>query len=195
MIRRILVVILLLLPLAIQAEDRGATRSGWVYLQSGSNLRISIETGHAREGWTPVTVSLAGTDVSLRIDGQGRVFPGWVARAGGRGIPLFIIDIGAGIIQLGAQSHAILVYEQNAVRTRFKLAERVIELPLSLDVQGAGGVLRFGGLEIPARISSAALLTGNPASGPDIISGSLMGGKERQAAARLSPNRIKARGK
>jgi len=195
MIRRILVVILLVLPLAAQTEDRGAIHNDWIYLHSGSNLRISIETSRAREGWTPVTVSLAGTDVSLRMDGQGRVFPGWVARAGGRGIPLFIIDIGGGIIQLEAQSHAILVYEQNAVRTRFMLAERVIELPLSLDGQGGGGALRFGGLEIPARIGSAAHLTGNAASGPDIISGSLMGGTERQAAARLSPNRIKARGK
>jgi hypothetical protein len=195
MIQRILVIIVLVFPLAMQAEDRGATQSDWVYLQSGSNLRISIEASHYNRGWTPVSVSLAGTEVSLLMDGRGRVFKERGAGIGGRGVPLFIIDIDGGVIQLTGQSHAIRVFEQNAVRTRFTLIENAIELPLRMDGQGKGGVLNFGRLKIPARVSVSNHAFGNQPDLPDNFAEPIIAGKGHSAEAQLSVGRIRARGK
>jgi hypothetical protein len=195
MIQRILAVILLALPLASRAAGPDATRSEWVYLQSGPGVRISIETGHARKGWTPVTVSLAGAVVSFQMDGTGHVYPDSGVGAAARTRSLFIIDIGQGIIRLGDRSYGIKVLEQSAVRTRFMLADKAIELPVELDGQGTGGTLHFGRLEILVRIGTDGPVAADPTARPTGFPEPRLAGKAKGATAVLSVNRIKSYGK
>ena len=195
MIQRILVVLLLALPLASQAAGPDANRSDWVYLQTGPSVRISMETGHARKGWTPVTVSLAGTVVSLQMDGSGRTYMDRGIGASARMTPLFVIDIGAGVIQLGDRSYSIRVFERDAVRTRFMLTEKTVELPLDLDGQNSRAILYFGRLKIPARMGAGGSAGSNAFAGPESISEPRPGGNGKGATAILSASRIRSHGK
>ncbi len=195
MIQRILVAMLLVLPLASLAAGPDANRSDWVYLQNGPSVRISLETGHARKGWTPVTVSLAGTAVSLQMDPTGRVYPDRGIGAAARMTPLFVIDIGAGVIRLGDRSYSINVFEQNAVRTRFMLTERTVELPLDLDGRDSGATLYFGRLKIPARMRAVGLAGSDASAGPGHIAEPRPGGNGKGATAVLSASRIRSHGK
>ena len=216
MIKRILVLTLLALPLVLQAAAPGATQSNLVYLQNGSSLRISIETYQAREGWTPVIVSVAGAEVSAVMDVQGRVVhfvagaevstptngQGRVAHARVKGLdkpilPLFTIELEKGRILLGREAHAIRIYEQNGVRTRFMIAEGAIALPLGLDRQGKAGTLRFGGLEIPARVNAInpTRPLGNKFNPQAVVAAQSMVQRGHSTEAQLAPSRIRARGK
>jgi hypothetical protein len=197
MIKRILILALLALPLVLQAAAPGATQSSWVYLQSCSNLRISIETYQAREGWTPVIVSVAGAEVSAVMDGQGRVVHAWAKGLDKRSLPLFTIELEKGRILLGREAHAIRVYEQNGVRTRFEIAEGAIALPLSLGQGNKAGTLRFGGLEIPARVNviNPTRTTVNKFNPQAVVAAPLIVQKGHGAEAQLTPSRIRARGK
>src|SRR5512143_3890504 len=139
MVRRLSVLIFVAvgLVLALQAADKRATAGEWLYLQTGSDLRVSIETIRAQKGWTPVIVSTGGAEVSAVMDTDGRVLHDWAKGLGKRGIPLFTIDLEKGQVLLGREAHFIRIYEQNAVRTRFAIAEGVVALPLRMDPQGA----------------------------------------------------------
>jgi len=219
--RRILVVLGVALPLVLQAAAPKATQTDWVYLQSGSNLRISIETYKAQKGWTPVIVSVAGAQVSAVMDGQGRAFRegtvpsaemdrpgpalrkgrvdrGWAAPALG-GLPLFVINFEKGNIQLGRETHAIRVYEQNTVRTRLMIAEGTIALPLRLDGKSKAWNLSVGGLEIPARVNAAqpTVALGRKLDARTAVVGvrSAVPKKGPNAAAQLTASRIRPRGK
>ena len=195
MIKRILLVMLLALPLASQAAGPGANRADRVYLQSGPSVRISIETGHARKGWTPVTLSLAGAVVSLQMDGSGHVYPDSGAGAAARMTPLFVIDVGGGIIRLDGRSYRLNAFEQNAARTRLTLADKTIELPFELDGQGAGGTLRFGRLEIPARVGTDSPAAADPTARPVSFPEPRQVGKAKGGTAVLSASRIRSQGK
>jgi hypothetical protein len=216
MIKRILILLVLAMPLVLLAAAPNATQGNWVYLQSGSNLRISIETYKTQKGWTPVIVSVAGAEVSAVMDSQGRVVhfvPGPEASTvmGGKGrgahasakgldipiLPLFTIEIQKGRILLGRESHAIRVYEQNGVRTRLVIAESAIALPLVLDRQGKAGTLRLGGLQIPARVSvvNPMRTTINKFSPQTSVAAQSLIQKGHYAEAQLTPSRIRARGK
>jgi len=197
MIKRILVLALLALPLVLQAAAPGATQSNLVYLQNGSSLRISIETYQAREGWTPVIVFVAGAEVSAVMDVQGRVVHAWAKNNDKHIMPLFTIELDKGRILLGREAHAILIYEQNGVRTRFMIAESAIALPLSLGQGNKGGKIRFGGLEIPARVNAInpSRTTGNKFSPQAVVAAQSIVPKGHSAQALLMPSRIRARGK
>lgn len=207
MVKRILVLTLLALPFALRAAAPSATQSNWVYLQNGSSLRISIETYQAREGWTPVIVSVAGADVSAVMDGQGRVFQAWAKGSDKYILPFFTIELEKGRILLGRESHAIRVYEQNSVRTRFVIAEGAIALPLSLGQGNKAGTLRFGGLEVPAQVreadhaASSRLMKPAPAKPgltairPAGFTAPLPVEKGPRSMAQLIPSQIRARGK
>jgi len=221
MVKRIFVMAVFTLPFVLLAADRPAAQNDWVYLQSGSNLRISIETYKAQKGWTPVIVSVAGAEVSARMDGQGRVFregtapsavmdrprpvlpkgrvdTGWAGPAAG-GLPLFVINFEKGNIQLGRETHAIRVYEQNPVRTRLMIAEGTIALPLRMDAKSKAWQLRIGGLEIPARANAAqpAVAPGRKLDARTAVVGarSAVPKKGPNAAAQLTASRIRPRGK
>jgi hypothetical protein len=197
MVKRISIMVVLALAFVLPASSRGATQSNWVYLQSGSNLRISIETYQARDGWTPVIVSVAGAEVSAVMDGNGRVVYEWAQGLDKHCIPLFTIELEKGRILLGREAHAIRVYEQNGVRTRFEIAEGAIALPLGLDRQGKAGTLRFGGLEIPARVIviNPTRTTGNKFNPQAAVAAQPMVHKVHRAEALLTPSRIRAHGK
>jgi len=195
--RRILMVFCLAVPFALQAAAPGATQSNWVYLQSGSNLRISIETYQTRQGWTPVIVSVAGAEVSAVMDGQGRVVQAWAKGLDKRSLPLFTIELDKGRILLGREAHAIRVYEQNNVRTRFEIAEAAILLPLRLGQGNKAGTLRFGGLEIPARVNAInpTRTTVNKFNPQAVVAAPLIVQKGHRAEAQLAPSRIRGRAK
>ena len=216
MVKRIFVMAALTLPFVLLAADRPAAQNDWIYLQSGSSLRISIETYKAQKGLTPVIVSVAGAEVSAVMDGQGRVFregTSTSAVAGRQGpvprkgtmrpasfaVPLFVINFEKGNIQLGRETHAIRVYEQNTVRTRLMIAEGTIALPLRLDAKSKAWQLRIGGLEIPARANAAqpAVAPGRKLNARTAVVGarSAVPKKGPNAAAQLTPSRIRPRGK
>ncbi len=221
MVKRIFIMAALTLPFVLLAADRPAAQNDWVYLQSGSNLRISIETYKAQKGLTPVIVSVAGAEVSAVMDGQGRVYrqssaasavmdrprpvlhkgnvgKGWVEPAAG-GVPLFVVNFEKGYIQLGREAHAIRVYEQNTVRTRLMIAEGTIALPLRMDAKSKAWQLRIGGLEIPARVNAAQPTTapGRKLGARTAVVGarSAVPKKGPNAAAQLTASRIRPRGK
>ena len=160
-----------------------------VYLQSGSHLRISIETYQTRAGLTPVLVSLAGAEVEAVMDAQGQVF---AAEHGSpaTGEPLFSVNLALETIDLAGSLQEIHVYERNAVRTRFWFKADEVELPLRLDEQKGEGTLYLGRLAIPAKVGDeTAMLDGrldlqNQNSQPLEIS------RMRQSA-HLSAGRIK----
>jgi hypothetical protein len=216
MIKRILVVTVLMSAFVVQAAVPSTSQSNYVYLLSGSNLRISIETYQTRQGWTPVTVSVAGTEVTALMDGQGRVvryvapaegstMTGGTGRAGHAKVhgfdkpilPLFTIELEKGRILLGREAHAIRIYEQNGVRTRFIISEGSVALPLGLDRRGKIGTLRFGGLEIPARVNviNPRQTTGNKLNPQVVVPLQSMVQKRHISEAQLMPSRIRARGK
>jgi hypothetical protein len=130
-----------------------AAKAERVYQQSGSHLRISIETYQARRSLTPVIVSLAGAEVEAEMDRQGRVFAEVGAVLGGSVEPLFTIDLEQGWVDLGGGAQPIFIYEQNDVRTRFWFAADTVELPLELDRDRKSGTLYLGRLEIPVKMA------------------------------------------
>jgi hypothetical protein len=197
MVKRISVLVVLALAFGLPASSRGATQSNWVYLQNGSNLRISIETYRSRQGWTPVTVSVAGAEVSAVMDGQGRVVHEWAKGLDKHGIPLFTIDLEKGRVMLGREAHAIRIYEQNGVRTRFEIADGAIALPLRLGEGNKAGTLRFGGLEIPARVNvvNSTRTAGNRFDRQAVVAAQSAVRKGHAVEAQLTPSRIRARGK
>jgi hypothetical protein len=131
-----------------------AAEAKGVYLQSGSHLRISIETCLTRSGLTPVIVSLADAHVFAVMDGSGRVFGEEKAdmRAGAQ--PFFTIHLAQGRIDLAGGFQNIFVYEKNEVRTRFWFTEKTVALPLRLDEAGESGTLFLGTMEIPVQLSA-----------------------------------------
>jgi hypothetical protein len=197
MVKRISVLVVLALAFVLPASSRGATQSNWVYLESGSNLRISIETYQTRQGWTPVIVSVAGADVSAVMDRQGRVVHDWAKGLDKHSIPLFTIDLEKGRVLLGREAHAIRIYEQNGVRTRFEIADGAIALPLRLGEGNKAGALRFGGLEIPARVNAInpARAVGNKIDRQAVVAAQLVVRRGRRTEAQLTPSRIRVRGK
>lgn len=197
MAKRISVLVVLALAFVLPASSRGATQSNWVYLQSGSNLRISIETYQARDGWTPVIVSVAGAEVSCAMDGQGRVVYNWAKGLEKHGIPLFTIDLEKGRVMLGREAHAIRLYEQNGVRTRFEIADGAIALPLRLGEGNKAGTLSFGRLEIPARVNAfnPTRTIINKVDRHAVVAVQSVVQKGHRPEALLTPSRIRARGK
>jgi hypothetical protein len=195
--KRFLFVVVLALAFALPAAAGGGTQRDLLYLQNGSGVRVSIETYRAKEGWTPVIVSVAGAEVSAAMDAKGRVFRNGADARDGRGLPLFTIELEKGRILIGRESHATNVYEQNAVRTRLRLVEGAILLPLQLDARGAGGTLRFGGLGIPATVNQTAPVrtVGNRLNRPAAAATQVAPPKGHKAFAQLTPSRIRARGK
>lgn len=193
MTQKILIVAILALAFALPASGGDTAEKDLIYWQSGSSLRVSIETYQTRQGWTPVIVSLGGANVMAVMDRQGRVV---AARAKGldKYAPsLFVIEMEKGRVLLGGQAHPISVFERNAVRTRFRMAENAIELPLRLDAQGKLGTLRFGGLEIPAQVNSVAPNPTSRSGRSAVTAPTALAKKERGATAQLQPQRIRAR--
>jgi hypothetical protein len=183
----------LALAFALPAPGGETTKKDLIYWQSGSSLRVSIETYQTRQGWTPVIVSVAGADVTAVMDAQGRVVS-MLSKGPEKYVsPLFVIQMEKGRVILGGEAHPISVFEQNAVRTRFRMVESVIGLPLRLDAQGKRGALRFGGLEIPAQVNSVAPSPTNRTVRSAVTAPTALAKKERGAAARLQPQRIRAR--
>ncbi len=216
MVKRILIMTVLALPFVLMAAGRPAAQNDWVYLQSGTNLRISIETYKAQKGLTPVIVSVAGADVSAVMDGQGRVFREGtpVSAVAGRqapvsqkgatptssfAVPLFVINFEKGSIQLGRETHAIRVYEHSTLRTRLMIAEGTISLPLRRDAKSQAWRLRIGGLEIPAMVNpaQATVPAGGKVDARAAVGAALWAGPKKgpNAAAQLAPSRIRPRGK
>ncbi len=209
MAKRLLVLILIVtgLALALQAADKPATQRELVYLQNGSDLRISIETGRAKEGWAPVAISVAGAQITAAMDEKGRVVQSRAKGSDKRGLALFTIELEKNRILLGRESHAIVIYEQNLVRTRIRLVAGVIPLPVRMDQTGKNGKLRFGGLEITAQIGEADRFAasravrpagakpGSAAVRPAGFTAAPPAARGFGAKAQLSPSRIKARAK
>lgn len=195
--KRYLFVVLLALALALPAMADGGTQRDLFYLQNGSGVRVSIETYQARQGWTPVIVSVAGANVTAAMDASGRVFRNGADARDGRGLPLFTIELEKGRIRMGRESHVINVFEQNGLRTRFGLAEGAILLPLRLDDQSTGGTLRFGGLGIPATVNRTNSLrtAGSLMDRRGFVANQIHSLKGPKASAQLTPSRIRARGK
>jgi hypothetical protein len=195
--KRFLFVVLLALALALPAAAGGGTQRDLLYLQNGSGVRVSIETYRAKEGWTPVIVSVAGAEVSAAMDAKGRVFRNGADARDGRGLPLFTIELEKGRILIGRESHATNVYEQNAVRTRLRLVEGAILMPLQLDARGAGGTLRFGGLGIPVTVNrtNPPHTAGSRMDRRGFVANQIHSSNGPKASAQLTPSRIRARGK
>ena len=217
MAKRSLVLILMAtgLMLAAQGADKRATQGDLVYLQNGSDVRISIETARATAGWTPVIVSVAGTDITVVMDSTGRVVQERAKGQDKRGLALFTVELEKGRILLGSEAHAVQVFEQDNVRTRFRIAEGVIQLPVRMAPTGKNGTLRFGNLEIPAQVSAVdravpgraisqkGVKAGSEAINPAVLAGTRPAGPASTplisrgfgAKAQLAPSRLRARAK
>ncbi len=217
MAKRLLVLTLVTVGLALALPGAGkrTTQGDWVYLQNGPGVRISIETNRAKAGWTPVIVSMAGAEVSAVMDENGRVVRVWATGLDRCGPTLFPIELERGCVLLGREAHAIMVYEQNPIRTRLRFVENVLQVPARIDPQGKAGKLMFGGLEIPAQVSevdSAALgsvvspkgaKTGPGAIRPTGLAANRPAGRASAplisrgfgAKAQLIPSHIRVRGK
>ncbi len=155
MVKKIFMAAVFLSALALQAAVVELVAAEHVYMQSGSHLRISIETYQVRRGLTPMIVSLAGSEVSAAMDSSGRVYEERHDMTAGQNEPLFTVDLALGTIDLAGKLYNIHVYEQNQIRTRFWFADETVELPLQLDKDGQKGKLFLGRLAIPAEISSS----------------------------------------
>jgi hypothetical protein len=192
--------LLLLFTIIIAIEGALPAQGDRVYLQSGSHLRFSIETYQTRQGWTPLQVSLDGTEVAAVADGRGRVFASTQNNAPGQVEPLFIIDLLQGTIDLAGTLHKIHVYEQNDVRTRFWIMAETIELPLELQEDGRTGTLYVGGMAIQVRVSAdkrgvkSDVLFKEPIIGP-VLAEKNQGGIARLIASRIMPRSNKNGGK
>ena len=195
--QRIFFAALLASALSLSAWGGVQDRKVLVYRQNSSGLRVSIETFQAREGWTPVVVSLSGAEVIAAMDPSGRVFRTGAEARSGRGPTLFTIELDKGQVLLGREPHAISVFERNAVRTRFGLAEAAVLLPLELDKQGTAGTLRFGGLRIPAAVNRINPLrpAGKLGDPNVVVAGGSAPPVRQKGLARLVPSRIGTRGK
>jgi len=193
MTQRTLIVTFLALAFALPASGGETAKKELIYWQSGSSLRVSIETYQMRQGWTPVIVSVSGADVTAVMDVQGRVVSVLSKGLDKYVSPLFVIQMEKGRVLLGGEAHPISVFEQNAVRTRFRMVESAIGLPLRLEAQGKRGTLRFGGLEIPAQVAGVAPNPANRSGRSAVTAPAALAKKERGATAQLQPQRIRAR--
>lgn len=144
-----------------------------------------------------VVHQVARAEGSTMMDRKGPVAHARAKSLDIHSLPLFTIELNKGRILLGRESHPIRIYEQNGVRTRFEIAESAIALPLGLDRQGKAGTLRFGGLEIPARVNvmNPARTTLNKLSRQAVVAAQLIVQTGHGAEAQLMPSRIRARGK
>ena len=193
MTQKTFIVTFLALAFALPVSGGKTAKRDLIYWQNGSSLRVSIETYQTRQGWTPVIVSVAGADVAALMDAQGRVVSAISKGLDEYVSPLFVIQMEKGRVLLGREAHPISVVEQNAVRTRLRMAESAIELPLRLDDQGKRGTLRFGGLEIPAQVASVVPNPTNSSGRSALTAPTALAKKARGATAQLQPQRIRAR--
>ncbi len=193
MTQKTLIGTFLALAFALPALGGETAKNDLIYWQSGSSLRVSVETYQTRQGWTPVIVSVAGADVAAVMDAQGRVVLTRAKSVDKARPALFVIEMEKARILLGGQAHPISVFEKNAVRTRFRMAENMIELPLRLNAQAKRGTLRFGSLEIPAQVAGVTPIPASRSGRSAVTAPTSLVKKERGATAQLQPQRIRAR--
>lgn len=182
-----------LLFLLLACGFLSAVETERIYLQSGSHLRIAIETCQARQGLTPLVVSLAGVEVEAVLDSQGRVFTGEIAARENNAEPLFTIDLQRGTADLGSGAQAIFIYEENRVRTRFWFVAETVELPLQLDRQNRIGTLLLGRMAIPAQVSATETVRFDSTARAAAAARRAESRSGRSGAAQLWPNHIRIR--
>jgi len=132
-------------------------KGGERYLLKGNvPVRISVETGWQRDGLIPIQIDIQGLNISLWMDGEGRVFDDARFESAGevknRAIrqELFHLDKNNGQLQAGGQTLSGQVYEQNGLRTRLRLDN--LSLVLELDIPKGLAALDLAGIVIPVRV-------------------------------------------
>jgi len=155
--RAMAIVALLLWSVVSSISAPDSVNIGERYLLKGNTtVNLSVETGWKRQGLTPVQVDLQGLNLTLWMDGEGRVFEDSISASRGaekaalRDQALFHLDGIRGQMQTATQTLAGEVYEQNPLRTRMRFG--VINAAVNLDIQGGRATLDLNGLIIPVRL-------------------------------------------
>jgi hypothetical protein len=127
------------------------------YLLKGNTaVHISVETGWTRQGLTPVQLDIQGLNLTLWMDGEGRVLDEAISATRGdekseiQDQPLFRLDTMRGQMQTATQTLTGEIYEQNSLRTRLRF--NGLNAALDLDVPGGRAALGLNGLLIPLRL-------------------------------------------
>ena len=116
-----LTALLLLFPGTVLPGPGNNEAAETFLLVGGSPICLSFESYQRRDGWTPVVLSLGELDCLLWMDAQGRVSE--LRDTGTHFVePVCFIDVPAH--SLGKDAHTLDFegYEQNSVRTRWRLS-------------------------------------------------------------------------
>jgi hypothetical protein len=90
-------------------------------LMEESPVCLSFENYRVRDGWTPVVLSIGELDCLLWMDEAGRVSE--LRETGAHFVePVCFIDVATQSLRKGANTLYFDVYEQNHVRTRWRLS-------------------------------------------------------------------------
>lgn len=111
-------------------------------LEEGTPIYLSIESYQERDGWTPLVLSVGDVNCLLWMDEAGNVSE---QRAPGDqlAVPVCSIDIQTQSLVKNADSLAFELYEQNNVRTRWRLSPGESMGPLTKKIH-----FREGGMDI-----------------------------------------------
>jgi len=155
--RALAIVALFLLGVLSSFSAPDSAKAGERYLLKGNTpIHISLETGWKRQGLTPVQLDIQGLNLTLWMDGEGRVFEEAMSTSQGvektefRDRSLFRLDTMRGQMQTATQTLTGEIYEQNPLRTRLRF--RGLNAALDLDVPGGRTSLDLNGLIIPVRV-------------------------------------------
>ena len=155
--RALAIVALFLWAVLSSMSAPDTAKVGERYLLKGNTaVHISAETGWTRQGLTPVQLDIQGLDLTLWMDGEGRVFDEAMSASRGaektafRDQALFRLDIMSGQLQTASQTLTGEIYEQNPLRTRLRFSG--LNAALDLDVPGGRAALGLNGLLIPVRL-------------------------------------------
>jgi len=113
---------LLLLCPGLVFPETGSNKAAETFLLvEGSPICLSFESYQRRDGWTPVVLSLGDINCQVWMDEAGRVSE--MRESGAPFVePVCLIDVPAQCLGKDADTLYFEVYEQNSVRTRWRLS-------------------------------------------------------------------------
>lgn len=145
------VVLMLMVP-CVTAQTKSTTER--FLLRGNTPIQVSVETGWARDGLTPVILDIDGVSLSLYMDAEGRVGDEMMfdispdGKSALRGIEYFRLNVEEAKLVNRDRALAGQAYERNKLRTRFRLN---VPAALELNVTGHRATLDLGDFEIPVR--------------------------------------------
>ena len=126
---------------------------------------ISLENYKKKDGYTPVTLFVNGLSASYRLDESGRVTSRYDdSHSSG----MFTLDKDESKLIFNNKVYPLTRYEDNAVRTRFRLETAAIPLKLRLNRETNQGEILFG-TEKKVFAGFDIMLKANPAGYEELI--------------------------